>query len=68
MPNSAPFSRAFTLRARNCSGVPPASCAAGVIHEAQIARVCALSSVPVSAAAPASFKKIGRVPSVRFGP
>lgn len=37
-PRLAPFSFAFTLRARNASGVPPASWAAGV---AQLAGQCA---------------------------
>ncbi len=39
IPNDDPFSRAFTFRARNASGVPPASCEAGVAHE-----VCSITS------------------------
>lgn len=47
MPSCDPFARAFSLRARNCSGVPPASLAAGVIQEVKSdgAEVEALSDV-----------------------
>lgn len=34
IPIAAPFWTAFALRIRNCSTVPPASCAAGVAHDA----------------------------------
>jgi hypothetical protein len=43
-PSFFPFSTAFLFRSKNCSGVPPASCAAGVAHPASAAAACPANS------------------------